>query len=64
MRAVVQRVTESSVTVNGRVVGEIGSGLMVLLGVAERDTETTADTLAAKISHLRIFEDSIGHDHL
>jgi len=60
MRAVIQRVKKSTVRVDGEVVGEIGSGLMVLLGVAEEDTETAADWLADKISRLRIFEDDRG----
>lgn len=60
MRAVVQRVKESSVTVGGQVVGRIGKGLMVLLGVARGDTEKEADYLAAKITNLRIFEDDQG----
>jgi D-aminoacyl-tRNA deacylase len=60
MRAVIQRVTECTVRVDGDVVGVIGDGLMVLLGVAEDDTETAADYLAEKISHLRIFEDEKG----
>ncbi len=60
MRAVVQRVSESSVTVEGRVVGAIGPGLLVLLGVALGDTEQDADYLADKIVQLRIFEDDAG----
>jgi D-tyrosyl-tRNA(Tyr) deacylase len=58
MRAVVQRVTKASVTVEGRVTGQIGQGLLVLLGVAQNDTEADADYLAEKISGLRIFEDA------
>src|SRR5258708_16350766 len=58
MRAVVQRVSRCRVTVNGAVVGEIGSGLLVLLGVGKSDTETAADYLAEKIVGLRIFEDA------
>jgi D-tyrosyl-tRNA(Tyr) deacylase len=57
MIAVVQRVTSSSVTVDGSVVGAIGPGLNVLLGVADGDEPTDADYLAAKVAHLRIFED-------
>lgn len=57
MRAVIQRVKESSVSVNNEIVGKIGSGLMVLLGVAETDRAEDADYLAAKIVNLRIFED-------
>ena len=60
MRAVVQRVTQSSVSVSGQVVGWIGPGLLVLLGVARQDTEKDADFLAEKIIHLRIFEDEDG----
>ena len=57
MRAVIQRVKESSVSVNNEIIGKIGSGLMVLLGVAETDRAEAADYLAAKIVNLRIFED-------
>ncbi len=60
MRAVVQRVRESSVTVDGETVGEIGPGLMVLLGVADDDAESDADFLVEKVVHLRIFEDGQG----
>lgn len=58
MRAVVQRVSRSSVTVEGQVTGEIKKGLMVLLGVAEGDTEKDAEYIANKVAGLRIFEDS------
>jgi D-aminoacyl-tRNA deacylase len=58
MRAVVQRVSRCKVTVDGNVVGEIGTGLLVLLGVAKKDTEAAADYLAQKILGLRIFEDA------
>lgn len=57
MRAVIQRVKESSVSVNNEIIGKIGSGLMVLLGVSETDGVEDADYLAAKIVNLRIFED-------
>ena len=57
MRAVVQRVTRASVTVEGREIGAIGPGLMVLLGVEKEDTEKDAAYLAEKITGLRIFED-------
>lgn len=57
MRAVVQRVIESDVTVEGTVTGAIKKGLMVLLGVAEEDTEKDAEYIAGKIVGLRIFED-------
>jgi D-tyrosyl-tRNA(Tyr) deacylase len=58
MRAVVQRVAEASVTVDGRPVGEIGPGLAVLVGVAEGDGEADAVSLADKIVGLRVFQDS------
>ena len=58
MRAVVQRVTASSVTVDGQVTGRIGRGLMVLIGVEEGDTEKDAAYIADKVSGLRIFEDA------
>ena len=57
MRAVVQRVTRASVKVEGEIVGEIGSGLVVLLGVAGDDTEQDIKYLVEKIAALRIFED-------
>src|ERR1043165_458145 len=60
MRAVVQRVTRASVTVQGETVGEIQNGLVVLLGVASDDTREDADYLAAKITALRIFDDAEG----
>ncbi len=60
MRAIVQRVSRAKVTVNGEVAGEIGTGLLVLLGVATSDTEADARYLADKISRLRIFEDENG----
>ena len=60
MRAVAQRVSRAKVTVEGRVAGEIGAGLMVLLGVGREDTPTVAAAMAEKIAHLRIFEDEQG----
>lgn len=60
MKAVVQRVTGSRVTVDNRLIGSIGRGLLVLLGVAHGDTEKDADYLCDKIIHLRIFEDDAG----
>ena len=57
MRAVVQRVSKSSVTVDGEITGAIEKGLMVLLGVAEGDTEADAEYMANKIAGLRIFVD-------
>lgn len=64
MRAVVQRVAESDVTVDGRVTGAIQKGLMVLLGVAEDDTEKDAEYIAGKVAGLRIFEDDEGKMNL
>lgn len=58
MRAVVQKVSQSSVTVAGACTGKIGQGLMVLLGVTHDDTEQDARYLAEKIANLRIFEDA------
>ena len=58
MRAVIQRVTSSSVTVGDELVGGIGKGLLVLLGVATSDKADDAKYLADKIANLRIFEDS------
>jgi D-tyrosyl-tRNA(Tyr) deacylase len=58
MRAVVQRVSRAKVTINDWVSGEIGLGLLVLLGVGQQDTENDATYLAEKIVGLRIFEDS------
>lgn len=60
MRAVIQRVRQSSVTVDGQVVGRIGPGLLVLLGVATDDEQKDADSLVNKIVGLRIFEDEAG----
>jgi D-tyrosyl-tRNA(Tyr) deacylase len=60
MRAVVQRVMRASVTIEGESTGEIGKGLVVLLGVARDDTREDADYLAAKIAALRIFDDAEG----
>jgi D-tyrosyl-tRNA(Tyr) deacylase len=60
MRAVVQRVSRASVTVESRVTGEIGAGLMVLLGVGREDTAQAAISMAEKIANLRIFEDEQG----
>jgi len=60
MRAVVQRVTESSVSVDGKITGSIGRGLMVLIGVEEGDTEKDAEYIAKKVSALRVFDDENG----
>jgi D-tyrosyl-tRNA(Tyr) deacylase len=64
MRAVVQRVSRASVTVDGQIVGKIERGLLVFLGVTHADTEASADYLADKISGLRIFEDDAGKMNL
>jgi D-tyrosyl-tRNA(Tyr) deacylase len=64
MRAVVQRVSRAQVTVNGGITGQIGRGLLVLLGVSPADSETDADYLAGKIAGLRIFEDKEGKMNL
>lgn len=60
MRAVVQRVSRAQVAVSGEIAGEIGLGLLVLLGVGREDTEADAAYLAEKIAGLRIFEDDEG----
>jgi D-aminoacyl-tRNA deacylase len=60
LRAVVQRVSEARVTVDGERVGEIGRGLVVLLGVARGDVEAGAERLAVKVARLRIFDDEAG----
>ena len=64
MRAVIQRASSGRVTVESRTVGEIGSGLVVLLGVAEGDGEDEARWIASKIVDLRIFEDADGKMNL
>ncbi|RKJ05933.1 D-tyrosyl-tRNA(Tyr) deacylase [bacterium D16-54] len=64
MRAVVQRVSQASVRVEGEVIGEIGKGFLILLGVAETDTEAAADRMADKICKLRIFQDENGKTNL
>lgn len=60
MRAIVQRVSEASVEVAGRVVGQIGPGLLILLGVRNADTLNEVQCVAAKCADLRIFEDDAG----
>ena len=60
MRAVVQRVTKSSVTVDEQITGQIGKGLMVLIGVEDGDTEKDAEYIAKKVTALRVFDDAEG----
>ncbi|MGE5293448.1 MAG: D-aminoacyl-tRNA deacylase [Solirubrobacterales bacterium] len=60
MRAVIQRVSQAKVEVEGRVIGQVGSGLLVYLGVAKEDTEADAQFMAEKLANLRIFSDDAG----
>lgn len=64
MRAVIQRVSQASVTVDGEVVGRIGCGFLVLVGVTHTDTRAEADWLARKIAGLRVFDDDAGKMNL
>lgn len=64
MRAVVTRVAQASVTIDGQVNGQIGKGFLILLGVGPKDTEETAVKLAEKICNLRVFEDENGKMNL
>lgn len=64
MKAVLQRVSSACVRVESEIVGQIGSGLLVLLGVSTNDTEKEADTLAEKVVNLRIFNDPAGKMNL
>ena len=64
MRTVVQRVSRAKVTVGGRVTGEIGSGLLILLGVSVNDDTASADYLVEKVCGLRIFDDADGKMNL
>lgn len=64
MRLVIQRAKNASVTVDGKVTGEIENGFVVLLGVSDSDTEETADKMAKKLLNLRIFEDENGKTNL
>jgi D-tyrosyl-tRNA(Tyr) deacylase len=64
MRALLQRVSHASVTVDGKIVGKIDQGLLILLGVGQGDGEAQVKLLADKIVHLRIFEDDAGKMNL
>jgi len=64
MRAVIQRVKEASVKVNGNLVSSIGKGFLILLGVSKTDTEKEAREIAKKVSFIRIFEDENGKMNL
>lgn len=64
MRFVIQRVTQASVTVDGQTIGSIGKGFLVLIGVNQTDTQTTADKMIKKLLGLRIFEDQNGKTNL
>ena len=64
MRALLQRVTRASVTVDGQVVGRIGHGFVVLLGITHADTRAEAEWVAAKIAGLRVFDDDAGKMNL
>lgn len=64
MRALIQRVSQASVTINGNPTSAIGSGLLVLVGIQKGDTPAFAEYLASKISRLRIFEDDQGKMNL
>lgn len=64
MRALIQRVSKASVTVEGQTISSIGKGLLILLGVGHGDTEAQSDFLAEKVANLRIFEDEQGKTNL
>ncbi len=64
MKAVIQRVSEASVKVDGEIVGKIGNGLLLLIGIDEEDEQTDADWLIQKILNLRIFGDEEGKINL
>ena len=64
MRFVIQRVKSAQVTVNNEVVGQIGTGFMILVGVSEADTQEIADKMVSKMIRLRIFEDENGKTNL
>ncbi len=60
MRAVIQRVSKASVSINGEIIAAIGKGIVIFLGIAKTDTEENADILSEKCYNLRIFEDEYG----
>ena len=64
MRFVIQRVTRSSVSMDGTTIGKIGKGFLVLIGISQEDTQETADKLVKKMTGLRIFEDENGKTNL
>ena len=64
MRFVIQRVTRSSVSVDGTTIGKIGKGFLVLIGISQEDAQETADRLVKKMTGLRIFEDENGKTNL
>ena len=64
MRFVIQRVTESQVEVEGKVIGKIGKGFMVLIGISDTDTKEIADKMVKKLLGMRIFEDQDGKTNL
>ena len=64
MRFVIQRVSSASVTIDGKVRGEIGKGFVVLIGIGEDDTKEIADKLLHKLLNMRIFEDENGKTNL
>ena len=64
MRAVVTRVKEASVVIEGNVAGKIGQGFLILLGIGPEDTEAIADKMAEKICNCRVFEDENGKMNL
>ena len=64
MRIVVQRCSRAEVRIDGRTVGQIGQGFMLLVGITEKDTQAEAELLAKKIAQLRVFEDSEGKMNL
>jgi len=60
MRIVIQRVSEASVSIDGKIKGSIGTGMLILLGIEHEDTELDADWLIQKVTQLRIFNDNEG----